>query len=96
MKYVRFKHPTLGEIYRCGLHCTHADIANEVQAKSPAHVPFSAGFMRFVPGGIQTFGQSTSLKLVPDPSDATILTKLYLLCLTEGGGKPSTSRHPFL
>jgi hypothetical protein len=77
LKYVRLSHPTEHNIFVFTVPpLSHANLANALV--SFGYRPISAGFVRFdTDGTAHVEGESTSLRLKPDLSDAGLIGAYY-------------------
>lgn len=80
MKYVILQHPLKTTVVVAGLGLNHDELAAAYIAQG--YVPTSAGFLRCLERNrFETFGESTSLKLVSHADDARLIQAYSLATL---------------
>lgn len=94
LKYVRLSHPTeLPVIVFCQPPLSHADLANAFAALG--YTPKSAGLVSIdADGTARTHGESTSLNLKPDMSDALRIGSAYRFTSEQARGTASVASVP--
>lgn len=76
LKFVRLSHPNEADIFVFTVApLSHANLANAHRVFG--YVPASAGFVNFIDGAAVTSGESISLNLKPDMSDARLIGAHY-------------------